>query len=92
MDTNSIATKKDLQDLYIKIICDLKDLIYKKFYPEKAFFTPKEFEKLTGIRYSTVVYKCKNGLIKARQDSPNSTWLIDANELERFKKEAFDNV
>lgn len=58
----------------------------------KKFYSPKEFSDLTGIRYSTVIYRCKLGLLKARQDTPGSLWQIDADELRRYAKEANDNA
>ncbi len=58
----------------------------------KEFYTPKEFSHLTGIKYSTVVYRCKMGKLKARQDTPCSTWQIHVDELERYRNEANENA
>ena len=58
----------------------------------KEFYTPKEFSSLTGIKYSTVVYRCKMGKLKSRQDTPCSTWQIHVDELERYRKEATHNL
>ena len=58
---------------------------------EKKFFTAKEFSLITGMPYSTVLYKCNTGLIRARQDSPGSSWLIFGDEIQRFTNEANDN-
>lgn len=52
------------------------------------FYTPKEFSHLSSIPYSTVVYKCKVGRLKARQDEPNCPWQIQVSELERMKNES----
>ena len=58
----------------------------------KEFYTPKEFSDLTGIKYSTVIYRCKNGRLKSRQDTPCSSWQIDAKELDRYREEAKANM
>jgi hypothetical protein len=55
---------------------------------DKQFYSPKEFEELTGKPYSTILENCKVGKIKARQDSPNSRWYIHRSELERYISEA----
>ncbi len=57
----------------------------------KAFYSPKEFSFLTGIKYSTVVYRCAIGKLKARQDGPSCSWQIDVEELNRYRKEANGN-
>ncbi len=57
----------------------------------KEFFTPKEFSHMTGVKYSTVIYRCKIGKLKARQDTPASTWQIHFDELDRYRKEASEN-
>ena len=58
--------------------------------PQQECYTPIEFAKLTGIKYSTVVYKCKIGRLAARQGGPGCSWHIKASEIERLKKEASD--
>lgn len=57
----------------------------------KHFYSVKEFKSITGMAHSTILYKCKTGSIKARQDYPNSHWQIHYSELQRFTKEAEDN-
>jgi hypothetical protein len=59
---------------------------------QKEFYSPKEFVHLTGMKYSTVIYKCKMGKLKARQDDPSCSWQISASEVDRFKKEADQNI
>ena len=59
---------------------------------QKKFFSPKEFSHSTGMPYSTVVYRCKVGKLKARQDEEGCSWQIDSSELERYKSEANDNI
>jgi len=56
------------------------------------FFSPKEFAHLTGLKYSTIIYKAKTGALKARQDGPSCSWQISATELDRFKNEANENI
>jgi len=91
-DLNQIATLKDLETFREKIVGDLKEIFYAKVNPQKEFYSPKEFSYLTGIPYSTIVYRCKVGKLKARQDDPNCSWQIFATELERFKREADENT
>lgn len=59
---------------------------------QKEFYSPKEFSHKTGIPYSTVIYRCKFGKLKARQDDHNCSWQIFASELERYKDEASENT
>lgn len=59
---------------------------------QKQFYSPKEFSHITGIKYSTVVYRCAIGKLKARQETPKSSWQIFATEVERYKEEANTNI
>jgi hypothetical protein len=86
-DLNELVTKQDLENLKI----ELSGLILSKINPLKEFYTPKEFAGITGIPYSTIIYKCINGKLKAYQESPNCSWLIYATEIDRLKKEADEN-
>lgn len=90
-DLKQISTKKDLYDFEGRILKFLNDIL-RKFKPQKEFLSPKEFSAITGMKYSTVVYKCVNGRIKANQESPNSTWRILTSEVERLKEEAENNI
>ena len=91
MNKEDIVTVKDLETLRQGIFNDVKDLLDKKKSP-KEFYSPKEFAAATGIKYSTVVYRCKVGKLKATQENINCSWLIDASEVERLKEEANKNV
>jgi hypothetical protein len=92
MDKNSIATVQDLEDFSENIKNHFSDVIKSKINPLKEFFAPKEFGAKIGKPYSTVVYMCKTGKLKAVQESPNSSWLIHSSELERLVKAATENV
>jgi hypothetical protein len=59
---------------------------------QKEFYSPKEFSFVTGIKYSTVVYRCATGKLKARQETPKSSWQIFATELDRYKEESNQNI
>jgi|688.fasta_scaffold1313365_1 hypothetical protein len=59
---------------------------------QKEFLSPKEFSHITGVKYSTVVYRCSIGKLKARQETPKSSWQIFATEVERYKEEANQNI
>ncbi len=88
--------KKDLDELVTigdleKGINELRSLILSAINPQKDFLSPKEFSARTGMNYSTVVYKCTMGKLKAFQESPNSSWLIDATEIERIRNGANEN-
>ena len=91
-ELSQVATVKDLQKFQESILDGVKVLLYDKHTLGKEFFSPKEFSHLSGIKYSTVVYRCKVGKLKARQDDPNCSWQIDVCELERFKNEAHTNT
>lgn len=91
MNKEELVTVKDLETLRQSIFSDVKGLLDKKKSP-KEFYTPKEFAAATGMKYSTVIYRCKVGKLKATQENPNCSWLIDASEVERLKEEASQNV
>jgi hypothetical protein len=55
---------------------------------DKQFYSTKEFQKITGKKYATILNHCKIGMIKARQDGPNAPWQIYRSELERYIFEA----
>ena len=86
-DLEELVTKGYLE----KSISELKGLILSAINPQKDFLTPKEFSARTGMNYGTVVNKCTMGKLKAFQESPNSSWFIDATEIERFRKQADEN-
>ena len=88
MNKDDLPTKHDLWRLKEDIIGFFLSLIK----PHKEFYTPKEFAFKTGLKYSTIIYKCSTGKLKATQDSPNCTWLIFASELERFRNQAEENL
>ncbi len=90
-DLKQILTIKHQIDSENRIIKCISDAL-RKFRPQKEFLSPKEFSAITGMKYSTVVYKCVNGRIKANQESPNSTWRILASEIERLKEDAENNI
>jgi hypothetical protein len=87
-DLNQLVTKYDLE----KFKVDFSGYLLSKINPHKEFYTPKEFAFKTGLKYSTIIYKCSTGKLKATQDSPNCTWLIFASELERFRNQAEENL
>ena len=91
-ELSQVATVKDLEAFYQRIVGDVKGLLNDKQASGKVFYTPKEFSHITGLKYSTVIYRCKVGRLKARQDNPNCSWQIDATELARFKNEADTNT
>lgn len=86
-DLNQLVTKQDLENFKI----ELSGILLAKINPLKEFYTPKEFAHKTGLKYSTIIYKCTTGRIKAFQDSPNCTWLIYATEIDRFINQANEN-
>ena len=86
-----ITEKLKKIELYIQEINERERLKYNALN-QKAFYSPKEFEGQTGMKYSTVVNHCKLGKLKARQNAPNCGWQISVDEIERFKKEASENV
>lgn len=92
MNKAEIVTVEDLNDFREKIKNDIQGIIQSKINPLREFYTPKEFSLKTGMKYSTIVYKCNNGKIKAVQEAPNCTWLIHSSELERMTNEAEKNV
>ena len=62
----------------------------KKKFPNstKKFFSIKEFSRLTGIPFSTIVHLSAAGKIKGRISAHNRPWEIYASELDRYKSEA----
>ncbi len=87
-----IATKQDLEEFAQAILEGVKDIIPEHFRQKKLFFSPKEFASATGIPYSTILNHCKVGKLMARQNEPNGCWLIPVSEIERFQREAQENI
>lgn len=87
-DLNQLVTIKDLEIFRHQLIVDLRAIFKNENQNEKKFFTPKEFSKITGIAYSSVVYRCSTGKLKARQDEPKCSWQICVSEIERYKSES----
>lgn len=91
-DLNQLLTRKDLENWGENFLAVLMAKINPSKNSLKEFYTSKEFAHLTGLKYSTVIYKAKTGAIKARQDGPSCSWQISASELDRFKNEANENI
>lgn len=85
-ELNQLVTIGDLENFGSKLIVEIKK-VFGKHDVKKEFYSPKEFSHVTGIKYSTVVYRCKVGKLKARQDDPNCAWSIHKSELDRFIQE-----
>lgn len=90
-DLNQIATRRDLENLYSRLLNDLGRVISNSLNT-KEFYSPKEFSETTGMKYSTVINYCNTGKLKARQDCSGGTWSIHVSELERFAYEADENI
>jgi hypothetical protein len=88
-ELNQLITVGDLQNFRKNLVADLEILL--KLKNRKEFYSPKEFSYKTGMKYSTVIYRCKMGKLKARQDDPNCSWSIYSSEIERFIQEANEN-
>jgi hypothetical protein len=89
MSEKTIVTLQDLINFEHRLMSFLEDNLKKiQKKEDKHFYSPKEFCAVTGLAYSTVIFKCKTGTIKARQDAPKSSWLIPAAEISRFQNEA----
>lgn len=87
-DLNQLVTVSDLEIFRHKLMEDLRAILQIANPTEKKFYTTKEFSKITGIPYSSIVYRCSTGKLKARQDEPNCSWQICASEIERYKSES----
>ncbi|WP_276978210.1 helix-turn-helix domain-containing protein [Flavobacterium filum] len=90
-DLNQLVTIQDLTQFEVRIINHIKQIIMSKSNPSSGFLKAAEFAKKTGVSYPTIIRRCKNGKLKARQDEPNCTWLIHSSELERYNMEANEN-
>jgi hypothetical protein len=85
-------TVTQLETLISNIVKESLLIQEKKQLATKLFCSPREFGLETGIPYSTVIYMCKEGKIKARQEDINCSWKIDATEIIRLKNEADNNL
>ena len=90
-ELNQLATVADIENLYSRIVNDLRDIISKSLN-NKEFYTPREFSESTGMKYSTIIHYCNTGQLKARQERSRGAWQIHASELERFSYEAKNNT
>ena len=88
-DFNQLITVGDLERFRRNLIADLE--IVLKLKNRKEFYSPKEFAHATGMKYSTVIHRCKTGRLKARQDGPNCSWSIYSSEIDRLIHEAHEN-
>ena len=86
-ELTQITTVADLE-IYFQRTCKVIEKLASGQILKKDFYTPKEFAHLTGEKYSTIIYKCKVGRLKARQDGAGCNWQIFAGEIERYKNEA----
>ncbi len=89
-ELNQLATVNDLHGFYQKIVTEIKKTVTENNL--KELYTPREFEAVTGMKYTTVILYCNNGKIKARQDGNGGTWLIARSEIDRFITEAEENT
>ena len=90
-DLSQLATVRDLESLYSRIVNDLREIISKSLN-NKEFFTPREFSQTTGMKYSTIIHYCNTGQLKARQERSRGAWQIHSSEIKRFLHEAEDNT
>ena len=86
-ELTQITTVGDLEIFYQRIHKDIEKFASGQIL-KKDFYTPKEFAHLTGEKYSTIIYKCKMGRLKARQDGAGCNWQIFSSEIDRYKNEA----
>ncbi|MBK7666692.1 MAG: hypothetical protein IPJ32_04685 [Sphingobacteriaceae bacterium] len=91
-DLTQLVTHKDLETFRLNFLSDIKEIINPLTNPKKLFYSPKEFAHATGMKYSTVIYRCKVGKLKSRQDGASCSWQISASELDRFNNEANENI
>jgi len=89
-ELNQLATVNDLHNFHQKIISEIKQVVTENNI--KEFYTPKEFEVVTGMKYSTVIHYCNTGKIKAMKDDAGTSRLIARSEIERFITEAEENL
>jgi len=89
-ELNQLATVNDLDGFYHKIVEEIKRTVTENNM--KELYTPREFEAVTGMKYTTVINYCNTGKIKARQDGYRGTWLITRSEIDRFIIEAEENT
>ena len=85
-ELGQIVTKNDLLEMEGSLIIQIKKIVSEK--DRKKFYTPKEFERETGMKYSTIIYYCSSGKLKARQDGKRGSWTIEGSELDRYIDEA----
>jgi len=85
-----LVTIGDLQQFEENLLTSIEHLIAEK--NKKEFYSPTEFQQITGMKYSTIIYYLNKGEIKGRQKANRGTWSIHHSEVQRFRKEAHDNV
>ncbi len=89
-ELNQVATVEDLEKLKDNIFNFLNNFFIE--FTEKEFYTPKEFSKVTGLKYTTVINYCNNGNIKARQEGKRGAWVIHQDELKAYREQAQNNT
>jgi excisionase family DNA binding protein len=86
-DLSNIVTVGDLEKFKNELFSKLNILHSKDGH--KEFYTPKEFSEITGLKYDTVLKRCREGTLPAHQPYKNGSWLIPSEEIDKIKEGAY---
>lgn len=86
-DLNNIVTIEDLIKFKNELLSDFRLMLSRDSY--KEFYTPKEFSDVTGLKYDTVLKRCREGTLPAHQPYKNGSWLIPREEIDKIKEGAY---
>lgn len=86
-DLSNIVTVNDLEKFRTELLSDIGRLISKESH--KEFYTPKEFSDVTGLKYDSVLKRCREGSLPAHHPYKNGSWLIPREEVDKIKECAY---
>lgn len=87
-DLNNIVTVGDIEKLKVELVNAMELLIKQRSY--KEFYTPREFADITGLKYDSVLKRCREGTLPAYQPYKNGSWLIPGEEIQKIKAKAYE--
>lgn len=86
-DLANIVTNNDLFRFKVELLSEIQKLLSKDHI--KEFYSPREFADLTGLKYDTVLKRCREGSLPAYHPYKNGSWLIPREEVDKIREGAY---
>lgn len=75
---------------FFQMVNDLHSLHLQ--LPDAEFITPKEFARITGYSDSNSRRMCREGKLKAWQETEGKAWMVHTSEIHRIIHESTENL